>query len=112
MKELPPKKELILRVELSALQKEYYRAILTRNYQILSRNGGPQVKENCSIDCGTNFWLIWSIEFWTHGKFFQLWYFRTTQIPMGSHVTKHSANLPTHKILLLTKMLDFWPDFT
>ncbi len=55
MKELPPKKELILRVELSALQKEYYRAILTRNYQILSRNGGPQVKENCSIDCGTNF---------------------------------------------------------
>jgi chromodomain-helicase-DNA-binding protein 4 len=45
MKELPPKKELILRVELSALQKEYYRAILTRNYQILSRNGGPQVKK-------------------------------------------------------------------
>jgi chromodomain-helicase-DNA-binding protein 4 len=43
---LPPKKELILRVELSALQKEYYRAILTRNYQILSRNGGPQVKKN------------------------------------------------------------------
>ncbi len=45
MKELPPKKELILWVELSALQKEYYRAILTRNYQILSRNGGPQVKK-------------------------------------------------------------------
>ncbi|CAK9216882.1 unnamed protein product [Sphagnum troendelagicum] len=46
MKELPPKKELILRVELSALQKEYYRAILTRNYQILSRNGGPQISLN------------------------------------------------------------------
>lgn len=43
MKELPPKKELILRVELSTMQKEYYKAILTRNYQILTRKGGAQV---------------------------------------------------------------------
>lgn len=46
MKELPPKKELILRVELSAKQKEYYKAILTRNYQILTRRGGPQISLN------------------------------------------------------------------
>lgn len=43
MKELPPKKELILRLELSSKQKEYYKAILTRNYQILARRGGAQV---------------------------------------------------------------------
>ncbi|XP_010942119.1 CHD3-type chromatin-remodeling factor PICKLE [Elaeis guineensis] len=43
MKELPPKKELILRVELSSKQKEYYKAILTRNYQILARRGGAQI---------------------------------------------------------------------
>lgn len=43
MKELPPKKELILRVELTSKQKEYYKAILTRNYQVLARRGGPQV---------------------------------------------------------------------
>ncbi|CAA2986759.1 CHD3-type chromatin-remodeling factor PICKLE [Olea europaea subsp. europaea] len=43
MKELPPKKELILRVELSSKQKEYYKAILTRNYQILTRKGGAQI---------------------------------------------------------------------
>ncbi|KAK4480176.1 hypothetical protein RD792_013238 [Penstemon davidsonii] len=43
MKELPPKKELILRVELSSQQKEYYKAILTRNYQILTRKGGAQI---------------------------------------------------------------------
>ncbi|KAG0556719.1 hypothetical protein KC19_11G074300 [Ceratodon purpureus] len=43
LKEMPPKKELILRVELSSLQKEFYKAILTRNYQILTRQGGPQV---------------------------------------------------------------------
>lgn len=46
MKDLPPKKELILRVELSPLQKDYYKAILTRNYQLLSRRGGPQISLN------------------------------------------------------------------
>lgn len=44
MKELPPKKELILRVDLSSKQKEYYKAILTRNYEILTRKGGAQVR--------------------------------------------------------------------
>ncbi|KAF5726268.1 CHD3-type chromatin-remodeling factor PICKLE isoform X2 [Tripterygium wilfordii] len=43
MKELPPKKELILRVELSSMQKKYYKAILTRNYEILTRRGGAQI---------------------------------------------------------------------
>ncbi|CAL0323181.1 unnamed protein product [Lupinus luteus] len=43
MTELPPKKELILRVELSSKQKEYYKAILTRNYEILTRRGGAQI---------------------------------------------------------------------
>ncbi|KAJ0029973.1 hypothetical protein Pint_12488 [Pistacia integerrima] len=43
MKDLPPKKELILRIELSSKQKEYYKAILTRNYQILTRRGGAQI---------------------------------------------------------------------
>lgn len=43
MKDLPPKKELILRVDLSSKQKEYYKAILTRNYQLLSRRGGAQI---------------------------------------------------------------------
>lgn len=47
MKELPPKRELILRVDLSSKQKEYYKAILTRNYQLLTRRGGAQV--NCNV---------------------------------------------------------------
>ncbi|KAE8701589.1 CHD3-type chromatin-remodeling factor PICKLE [Hibiscus syriacus] len=46
MKKLPPKKELILRVDLSSKQKEYYKAILTRNYQILTRRGGAQISLN------------------------------------------------------------------
>lgn len=55
MKELPPKKELILRVELTSKQKEYYKAILTRNYQVLARRGGPQV---------LNFFLLQKICNW------------------------------------------------
>ncbi|XP_026427276.1 CHD3-type chromatin-remodeling factor PICKLE-like [Papaver somniferum] len=43
LKEMPPKKELILRVELSSKQKEYYKAILTRNYEILTRKGGGHI---------------------------------------------------------------------
>ncbi|CAK8569972.1 unnamed protein product [Lathyrus sativus] len=44
--ELPPKKELIVRVELSSKQREYYKAILTRNYEILTRRGGAQISLN------------------------------------------------------------------
>uniref|UniRef100_J3MBV3 Uncharacterized protein n=1 Tax=Oryza brachyantha TaxID=4533 RepID=J3MBV3_ORYBR len=43
MKELPPKKELILRVELTTKQKEYYKAILTKNYEVLTRRSGGHV---------------------------------------------------------------------
>ncbi|KAL6861920.1 hypothetical protein ACP4OV_017620 [Aristida adscensionis] len=43
MKELPPKKELILRVELTSKQKEYYKAILTKNYEVLARRNGGQI---------------------------------------------------------------------
>lgn len=43
MKELPPKKELILRVELTSKQKEYYKAILTKNYEVLARRNGGNV---------------------------------------------------------------------
>ncbi|XP_045799661.1 CHD3-type chromatin-remodeling factor PICKLE-like [Trifolium pratense] len=40
---LPPKKELIIRVELSSKQREYYKAILTRNYNVLTGHGGAQI---------------------------------------------------------------------
>ncbi|XP_024544547.1 CHD3-type chromatin-remodeling factor PICKLE [Selaginella moellendorffii] len=46
LKQLPPKKELMLRVELSSVQKELYKEILTRNYEALSKRGGPQVSLN------------------------------------------------------------------
>eukprot|EP00884_Botryococcus_braunii_P018071 jgi/Botrbrau1/4948/Bobra.0122s0026.1 len=44
-KSLPPKNERILRVEMSPLQKQYYRWILTRNFRELNKGtkGGAQV---------------------------------------------------------------------
>ncbi|XP_019089022.1 PREDICTED: CHD3-type chromatin-remodeling factor CHR7 [Camelina sativa] len=41
--ELPSKKELILRVDLSSQQKHLYKAVLTRNYQFLTKKGGGKV---------------------------------------------------------------------
>ncbi|KAI9800101.1 MAG: hypothetical protein M1825_004283 [Sarcosagium campestre] len=41
--DLPPKTELILRVDISDLQQEYYRALLTRNYATLNQGAkGPK----------------------------------------------------------------------
>ena len=40
--DLPPKTEKIIRVELSDFQLEYYKAILTRNYSLLSSGTGPK----------------------------------------------------------------------
>ncbi|CDQ97117.1 unnamed protein product [Oncorhynchus mykiss] len=43
-KNMPSKTELIVRVELSPMQKKYYKLILTRNFEALnSKGGGNQV---------------------------------------------------------------------
>nr|QVX32604.1 CHD3/4/5B [Platynereis dumerilii] len=39
LKEIPPKSEFIVRVELSAMQKKYYKHILTKNYEALNVKG-------------------------------------------------------------------------
>eukprot|EP00250_Pteridium_aquilinum_P014046 c21746_g1_i1 orf=310-7884(+) len=41
MQNIPPKMERVVPVELSSLQAEYYRALLTRNYQVLRQAGKP-----------------------------------------------------------------------
>jgi chromodomain-helicase-DNA-binding protein 4 len=39
---MPTKSEFIVRVELSPMQKKYYKYILTRNYEALNAKGGGQ----------------------------------------------------------------------
>ncbi|KAE8708508.1 Protein CHROMATIN REMODELING 4 [Hibiscus syriacus] len=49
MKNIPPKTERMVPVELSSIQAEYYRAMLTKNYQIL-RNIGKGVAQQSMLN--------------------------------------------------------------
>jgi hypothetical protein len=44
---MPSKSEFIVRVELSPMQKKYYKFILTRNFEALNPKGGGQQVTNC-----------------------------------------------------------------
>ena len=48
LKQLPSKREQIVRVELSPLQKEWYRSILTRSFPQLISAGTPANKSQVS----------------------------------------------------------------
>lgn len=43
---MPSKSEFIVRVELSPMQKKYYKFILTRNFEALNPKGGGQQVTN------------------------------------------------------------------
>lgn len=47
LKDLPKKVEVIIPVQMSALQKELYKAVLTKNYEIL--NGGNKQSHKASL---------------------------------------------------------------
>ncbi|CAA2998636.1 CHROMATIN REMODELING 4 [Olea europaea subsp. europaea] len=49
MKNIPPKTERVVPVELSSIQAEYYRAMLTKNYQVL-RNIGKGVPQQSMLN--------------------------------------------------------------
>ncbi|KAI6704812.1 hypothetical protein NL676_007774 [Syzygium grande] len=49
MQNIPPKTERVVPVELSSIQAEYYRAILTKNYQVL-RNIGKGVAQQSMLN--------------------------------------------------------------
>lgn len=44
LQQLPPKMEQMVRVELSPLQREWYRRLLTKNYTTLQSKGSGQVQ--------------------------------------------------------------------
>ncbi len=49
LRTLPPKREQMVRVELSQLQKDYYRAILTKSYPVLASQGAQVSHMTMSI---------------------------------------------------------------
>jgi hypothetical protein len=54
-KSLPPKNERILRVEMTPLQRQYYKWILQRNFGELNK-GGPQAAPLPAAAAGLGVW--------------------------------------------------------
>uniref|UniRef100_A0A673GQ93 Chromodomain-helicase-DNA-binding protein 4-like n=1 Tax=Sinocyclocheilus rhinocerous TaxID=307959 RepID=A0A673GQ93_9TELE len=122
-KHMPSKTELIVRVELSPMQKKYYKFILTRNFEALNtRSGGNQVSLlNVVMDLK---------KCCNHPYLFPVAAMEAAKIPNGmyegSALTKSSGKLLLlhkmlrklkeggHRVLIfsqMTKMLDLLEDF-
>ncbi|ODM89703.1 Chromodomain-helicase-DNA-binding protein Mi-2 [Orchesella cincta] len=95
LKNMPSKSEFIVRVELSPMQKKYYKYILTRNFEALnSRSGGQQVTLlNIMMDLK---------KCCNHPYLFSAAMMEAPQCPMGHRVLIFSQ---------MTKMLDILEDF-
>ncbi|KAM4582028.1 chromodomain-helicase-DNA-binding protein 5 isoform 3-T3 [Fundulus diaphanus] len=122
-KNMPAKTELIVRVELSPMQKKYYKFILTRNFEALnSRGGGNQVSLlNIMMDLK---------KCCNHPYLFPVAAVEAPVLPNGSYdgnlLVKSSGKLTLlqkmlkklkdegHRVLIfsqMTKMLDLLEDF-
>ncbi|KAM4748295.1 chromodomain-helicase-DNA-binding protein 3-like [Rhinophrynus dorsalis] len=122
-KNMPAKTELIVRVELSPMQKKYYKFILTRNFEALnSRGGGNQVSLlNIMMDLK---------KCCNHPYLFPVASLESPKLPSGAYeggaLIKSSGKLlllqkmlrklneQGHRVLIfsqMTKMLDLLEDF-
>uniref|UniRef100_A0A8C3HF51 Chromodomain helicase DNA binding protein 3 n=1 Tax=Chrysemys picta bellii TaxID=8478 RepID=A0A8C3HF51_CHRPI len=122
-KNMPAKTELIVRVELSPMQKKYYKYILTRNFEALnSRGGGNQVSLlNIMMDLK---------KCCNHPYLFPVAAMESPKLPSGAYeggaLIKSSGKLMLlqkmlrklkeqgHRVLIfsqMTKMLDLLEDF-
>ncbi|XP_018109292.1 chromodomain-helicase-DNA-binding protein 3 isoform X3 [Xenopus laevis] len=122
-KNMPAKTELIVRVELSPMQKKYYKFILTRNFEALnSRGGGNQVSLlNIMMDLK---------KCCNHPYLFPAASLESPKLPSGAYeggsLVKSSGKLlllqkmlrklneQGHRVLIfsqMTKMLDLLEDF-
>ncbi|XP_071548739.1 chromodomain-helicase-DNA-binding protein Mi-2 homolog [Panulirus ornatus] len=98
LKNMPTKSEFIIRVELSPLQKKYYKYILTRNFEALnSRGGGQQVSLlNIVMDLK---------KCCNHPYLFPAAAEEAPKLPNGMYVTKDLVKA-SGKFILLESMLE------
>ncbi|XP_076265787.1 chromodomain-helicase-DNA-binding protein Mi-2 homolog isoform X2 [Rhynchophorus ferrugineus] len=123
LKNMPSKSEFIVRVELSPMQKKYYKYILTRNFEALNPKGGGQSVSLLNIVMDLK-------KCCNHPYLFPA---AAEEAPLGSHgqydiqhLTKSSGKLVLlskmlrklkeqgHRVLIfsqMTKMLDILEDF-
>ncbi|XP_034471433.1 chromodomain-helicase-DNA-binding protein 3 isoform X3 [Hippoglossus hippoglossus] len=121
-KNMPAKTELIVRVELSPMQKKYYKLILTKNFEALNSKGGNQVSLlNIMMDLK---------KCCNHPYLFPVASMEAQKTPTGAYegsaLTKASGKLTLmqkmlrnlkeqgHRVLVfsqMTKMMDLLEDF-
>uniref|UniRef100_A0A663FC47 Chromodomain helicase DNA binding protein 3 n=1 Tax=Aquila chrysaetos chrysaetos TaxID=223781 RepID=A0A663FC47_AQUCH len=109
-KNMPAKTELIVRVELSPMQKKYYKYILTRNFEALnSRGGGNQVSLlNIMMDLK---------KCCNHPYLFPVAAMESPKLPSGLLLLQkmlRKLKEQNHRVLIfsqMTKMLDLLEDF-
>lgn len=97
LKNMPSKSEFIVRVELSPMQKKYYKYILTRNYEALNPKGGGQSVSLLNI-------MVDLKKCCNHPYLFPA---AAEEAPLGQHGNYDIQHLikSSGKLVLLSKML-------
>ncbi|OAF70184.1 hypothetical protein A3Q56_02080 [Intoshia linei] len=122
LKSMPSKHELIVRVDLSAMQKKYYKFILTRNYEALSGKGSSHVSLlNVMMDlkkCCNHPYLFPSASFdaarLPHGAYEQSGLVKAADKMVLLQKMLKRLFEDGHRVLIfsqMTKMLDLLEDF-
>ncbi|XP_063531225.1 chromodomain-helicase-DNA-binding protein Mi-2 homolog isoform X1 [Cydia strobilella] len=97
LKNMPTKSEFIVRVELSPMQKKYYKYILTRNYEALNPKGGGQTVSLLNV-------MMDLKKCCNHPYLFPV---AAEEAPLGAHGNYDTSALikASGKLVLLAKML-------
>lgn len=97
LKNMPSKSEFIVRVELSPMQKKYYKYILTRNFEALNPKGGGQSVSLLNI-------MMDLKKCCNHPYLFPA---AAEEAPLGPHGNYETQSLikASGKLVLLSKML-------
>lgn len=99
---MPSKSEFIVRVELSPMQKKYYKYILTRNFEALNPKGGGQSVSLLNI-------MMDLKKCCNHPYLFPV---ASEEAPLGPHGNYETQSLikASGKLVLLSKMLTILRD--
>ncbi|XP_043222807.1 chromodomain-helicase-DNA-binding protein Mi-2 homolog isoform X1 [Amphibalanus amphitrite] len=99
LKNMPSKSEFIVRVELSAMQKKYYKYILTRNFEALNaKSGGGQQMSLLNI-------MMELKKCCNHPYLFSVASNEAPKLPNGMYETE-AVTKSSGKLVLLAKMLE------
>ena len=124
MQNIPPKVERVVPVELTPVQAEYYRALLTKNYQLLRQVGGgkPGGQQQSMLNimmqlrkvCNHPYLLVGSEPEGGSPKFLQEMRIKASAKLTLLHSMLQSLKKAGHRVLIfsqMTKLLDILEDY-